>query len=151
MKKLGLLLGLVVMLAGCSGGKTTTTVCTMDNEMMKQEVSLESKEDEVTKQTMTIEVDTSLYGDTYTEEELEEMLKEIDGENIGNIKGVTFDVTVKDGLVKEVITIDHTKADMEELMDAMLVTGNDEDKKDTLSLKALVEEAEAAGATCKEK
>ena len=144
------LMTLCFVLCGCGGKEDTakTKVCTMEFSGIKMTQNLEYKGDVISKQTITNETTLDLLG---VEKSVLEASMETTKEAYA-IDGVTYESSIdEEGNVKEVITVDFTKADFDELKAVGLVSAEEDEKIGFIGLEVTVTALEDFGYTCSDK
>ena len=151
-KTLSLLLVSIICLGmfGCSGSKSTTTVCKLgEGTMNESTITLNAKGDKVTSAEYLYVVNYASYG--YTDEQ---MLTSIDQgkAEYADVAGVNYDARISDGILHETVSIDYDKADMAQLVSKRIVVSVDGKTPAFVGLKVTVDELTSKnGASCTEK
>ncbi|MFV0396171.1 MAG: DUF1307 domain-containing protein [Coprobacillaceae bacterium] len=153
MKRVLGLSAVLLLLTGCFGGKETTTVCKMENDYGTTEATYEAKGDEVTEYTIVAVEDYNDYIDTsvYSDADIKEMYEDEYADDYEGLDGVDFKVEVKDGVMTRTLTVNYSKADMDELVAEGLVEASNGNDVDYVSLDLGIEDLEKQGFKCKEK
>lgn len=152
MKKM--LIGVVAMmlLAGCSGGKTTKTVCksaTNEEVTMTSEINATGDKVTMTKETGKMDFsDTKKYGDA-TDSDIESLAKELKN-RYKDLDGVEAKTSVKDKVLDYTVTFDYEKADLDELEEKELIAFEKDGKIKYIGLQAMIDGFKEQGMTCKE-
>ena len=145
MKKLTALL-CVLCLVGCSSEEDTkTTVCTAEINGVNITNSFKSNGDEITSQSIQNELDYSS-----SEISAEEITATAEAYKAAyDITGVEYSYENDGSTLFENITIDFTKTDFSELIDAGLITSDSGEEVTYISLEQTLEALENSGFECK--
>lgn len=147
MKKLFICGLLGLSLVACSSGSSSekATVCTIDEEYSKMEITLEPKDDKLKTMTVLMADDSTDYSEI-TDEELEMLEGQLESA-MGEVDGVEMKLAVKDGELHVTLTLN--VQDLKEVPAMMQTSGLTLDEMQNTSVKEIVEELEDSGATCK--
>lgn len=154
MKKFLCLMMLTGLLTGCGeSGKKTTTVCKGNlDEITAATVEIKATGDKTDIMKSHVVYDFSNYIseempiDTYWLEQIKSMNVDYD-----SIKGASAKYSVDGNKIVLDIELDYSKADIDELKKAGLITSSEDKKVTYISLKQTINEQEKGGLTCKEK
>lgn len=102
-------LGMALLLMGCSGGKEQSVTLTTEESGMLQEMVLDAKGDLVTKITQTSTVEIGELEEAQIEYVKEEIQKA--KENFEAYEGADYEYDLSDTTLKETITVDMTDTD----------------------------------------
>ena len=145
MKKL-IILGICLLLSACSTNKKTT-VCEGIVNGINIKVELVHDDTQAYSQSVVNETD---YGTmNVSEEEIQELVDEIIAVYNG-IEGLTYNYEMKDGILKETITVDYEKGDLDALESVGLVDfGGQEGEDKYIDYPMTVDVYSQMGLTCK--
>lgn len=107
------LAGLGIALTACgSGSKTETATYKMENNGMTATITLEHEDDKVMKQTSVSEL---VYEEAGTTKDQFQITADAMSNQFEDIKGVEYSMDIGDDKATEKISVDYSKADVEEI------------------------------------
>lgn len=146
MKKLIVMVLSGLILVGCSGGKETTTVCSIEDGVDTFADTMVAKGDKVTESTVASVSDfkIEMEEDDMTSEDLE-MIFELVKADYANLDGVKYFYEVTGSIVTETLIFDYSKTSLKDLYEADLLDIPD---ADYISLEETTKSYESQGLTC---
>ncbi len=146
-----LVVAVIFMLGGCSGGedkKTAETVCTIDMDYVVQTVTLSSEDDVVVLQKNEIKSSIpEMVALGYSEEAINDAVEQCKTD-YNAIEGVSYSAYFQDDYLYETITIDYKNADFEALLSNGFIEQADGETPDYISLELTMEGFSQTGYVC---